>query len=350
MNFLADIYGYGYMPSVLFLMNTIIVCTMYSKHIERRDYVIVFATIVAGIIMSVKIITLIPWNNYLDLWAAPSLSEGFMNFCSIAAFSFVLRRTDVNSNFKNIFWVLTLLSVPLFFLPIFYPLFFDAALLISFFIMMAKINTKKIRFVLSYLGSLIIVNTLIFNLSWAAIGFDFRPDKLTFVKENKGFDDCKTQNYMFGCINDTENRLKMVIDEINRTDKDCIEFVFLEDTIPAFSFLRSTLIVSPFGVDPLDYGKANPLTILKKDCHFYKPVGYKTSKTFDYNLILQSDTSIVVSGGFDELNFAVLCSFQRYLESSSHDYISKSIVLENNLHKQVLKMHYYDKDMYDIEL
>lgn len=347
MNLITDFYGYGYLPTVLFLLNTAVICIKFSEKYSRKDYIIYAAILTAGLIMSIFVISLIPWNNFYDLWAQPSLSEGVMNFCSIAGFTFMLDAATVKRHSKNTLFIFSGLSLLMFFSKIIYPLMFDVAEIV-FFVLMIKKSSSKIKFAAIFMFMTVLCWYFVRNFSWSFIHYDIRPDKLTFVKEDRGFDDYKTHNYVFGCVNDSGHRLKMVFNEIDSINE-YIEFVFLEDTIPAFSFLRSTIRVSPLGGDPLGYSAA-ALTIYRKNGHFFKPIEYKTPQNIDFKIVSQTDTTIIFSADFCEMNFKILCGFQNFLTNCNIEYFNKNLIIRNKKSMSKAKLFYYDKDFYDVEI
>ncbi len=350
MEFICSLYDLGYVSAVLASVNLVILTALKK---DRKFSFIIFGLYVALICM----LPLLPASeNYLTsiICSPKSPSEKFLTL-GIWALTAVTLFTMQKKIKSIVVIILTVLWAFADFLL--FELLIDVVGIIVF---IDIIKTAKNKFsteiaaiiVVMYLFILITIPLIMSSVSWKGIFADYREQNITQIYHysNRGIDSTELAFYVMNNIVDTEERLCSVVDIVVNNDNGTFEF--LEDSVAAFTFYRSSL-QEPALFDNTTFSyntDVGSIIINRKDNHFYMPIEYKTTKQFDFQLYSQSDTTLTFYGGFSEPNFAVLCCFQKYLESCGYNYIGKTIFLLDSSHNTALNMLYHDKDMYDIWL
>lgn len=255
-------------------------------------------------------------------------------------------------------------------LPIF-PLIADIMGIISF-VAIVKLcrQTKNTDFIagiiVAYCLLLPIIPFMLNTISWKGILCDFRKQNITELISytNRGIDSSELIFYSTNNIEDTPKRLSNILDILDTKQNGT--YKFLEDSIAAFTLYRSSLQETAlFDNTTFFENEVHPdvgvLTINKQSGHYIDVVQYthyikssfweqQTAANLDFSLIESSDTAMIFSASFDEINFKILCGFQNFLKSLCNQHISKSIYLQNKNNLPKVRLYYFDDDLYDLDI
>lgn len=351
MELICDVLHFGYYPAVLLAVNIVLIAWFHDrKHLRYILPIFIVACVVCRFVKGGVVL------NDFELYSFPTTREFVFQLVMCALLCVELYRAGY---FKTFITEILLAAMYVFCRMLYLPLF-DVIGVLSFVIVFIGIRKSKSAefqtvFVFTYPVFAVALFFTMGKISWKGMIEDNRNIGIFYLASNcdSGFDGHEEIIYQFSNIEDTRQRLTDVFKTIFEIKDNCT-ITFLEDSLAAYTFVRSNVTAHLHGNDNLEIAHDNTsigvIRFNREDNHFYKPIEYKISKRFDFQLISESDTTILFSGSFNELNFAVLCGFQKYIESGGNNYIGKNIFLEDNSHNKVMNIFYHNKDMYDIRL
>jgi hypothetical protein len=346
MAFICDFLDLGYVCVVLLAVNVLILTALKHTKIETT-------VVVCGFLVTLFLLPFLPTHGQALstlLGASKSVHEKFLLLSFTLLIVYLLQ--SLGEKLKSIIIICLLIPYLLIDLQLF-SILMDGIGILSFSVIVKETKRRKgqdffAASVTLYCFLFFCVPFLMNLISWKGILPDLRQQCIGTLIEysDRGLNNSRLCFYAFNNIEDSQERLMMVIDSVKKQNDGT--FIFLEDSVAAFTFCRTSLI-EPALFDnttfSYDEWKIGALKINRINGHFLTSIEYSSSKKNNFQLVNESDTALVFKTDFDRLNFNLLCSFQDFLKTFSENYVSKSIILNDKI-----KLFYYDKDVYDIEL
>ena len=360
METLASYMFYSYVATILFIVNILFIS------FTRKDIIkpITALGIIIFIILFVNLTIYNPFNQLDYIWEVdfPSYREFVMNLL-IASFLIILLK---KMKYKILFIISLLLwsglLITLFFLIQTYNSLFYYSIVVDFFgilvtiaVTIETLKTKNyILFAIYHcfcpiLSMLIMILWLPMVVSpFPKIPYDLRGNEIICIFNSSRWEERDPQDVVCELHNtiDTEKRFAKIIDFVKKC-KGNIHFQFIEDTLAAFNFYRSTYIIHDDSIFPHD---AYPKLIINyhnsrfKDCFEYH------CDSTSFNIVSTDDNLINVEGDFDDLTLKRFCALQKYLNQDFSNLSNYKISLYNRDNEFKLGIRYYENDEYMLYL
>ncbi len=357
METLASYMYYGYVATILFIVNIIFIS------VARKD--IIKPVIAIGIIVCIILLSnLVVYNpiNQLDcIWNVefPSYREFVINLL-LAVFLMILLK---NMQFKIIFIISLFLGCGLlitlaFFIQSYHSEYYHSiavdifGLLVTIAITIELLKTKHFILLIIYHCFCPILSLFIIILwfpmvksPFPKLSCDLRGNEIVCIFNSAKWEYSNPQDVVCELHNtiDTEKRFIKIIDFI-KNGRENVNYKFIEDTLAAFNFYRSTYIIHNDSIFPRN---AYPNLTIKyhngrfKDCFEYRC----DSTNFK---IVSSNNLIDIEGDFDDLTLKRFCAFQKFLNNEISDLSNRKISLYNKNNIFKLGIQYYENDEYQL--
>lgn len=351
MSALISICNYGYFPTVIGLINFIVICVLFREQIKY--FGLCMAAYLFFCVACVYLVSPVINFDYIDsLWPVPSFCELVIDTATWVMLALALRKTDLKKHWI-VFLMLSLSYLLVAFLFGLGAILFDALMVYFVVIVIRFLKTtySKAAFLFLIVCLMSALGFAHCNVTWRFLENDFRPDYITPFAKKRMQEQEYGHYYSFNCINDTEKRFCKVIENVEKVQDGANRFFFLEDTAAAYSFLRTSLSLSMYGADPIQYDekKIGSLIVTKTNDLYSGKFAYRTS-SISFETKSQEQDNIEIEGDFDDLTCNVFCSFQKYLETVDYDYVNKEIVLKNRNKKPKISLLYYPDNRYALKL
>lgn len=360
METLATYFYYSYVATILFIVNILFIS------FARKDIIKpIFAFgIILLIITFVNIYIYNPLNQLDWIWKVyfPSYREIVINIL-LASFLIILLK---KMQYKILFIISLLLwcglLITLAFLihtyhsEFYYSIVVDIfGLLVTIAVTIETIKTKKYILLISY-HCLCPILSLVIMILWfpmvkspfPKLPCDLRGNDIVCIFNSAEWEYRNPQNVVCELHNtiDTEKRFIKIIDFVKNC-KGNIQFEFIEDTLAAFNFYRSTYIIHDDSIFPHDaYPK---LTINYRNNRFKDCFEYRCD-TASFQITSLDKEHIIVRGVFDDLTLKRFCAFQQYLKQEFPNISNHKISLYNSNNDFKLGIQYFENDEYMLYL
>ncbi len=231
------------------------------------------------------------------------------------------------------------------------PLLFDALgifiTIIIFKYLKEKNKTQASIFLFSGVALILIVGISITQIDWKFLKKDFRASYLVHLYWKHLTPE---DYYVCNNIDDTEMRFQQILDVLKKPSGTDTTIIFLEDSIAAFSFIRSTIRESWDG-DGISYSsfEVGSIQINKHDSLLVGDIQYPPADVF-FSIQDNGNSEIIVEGNFEKMSFSIFSSLQQYLKQIFPDLSNHKISLYNRNNEFKLGIQYFENDEYMLYL
>lgn len=340
-----SLFNYGFYPTIIGLINMVIVYCFFKRNLKYNSLIVVtyFLLCIVGVYY-------IAPPLYEDIIAdgflpAPSSAEFIVNLLTWLALGFMLLKTDLRLH-AIIFICLSVYSILAYYTLIFYSLLYDAWII--YYMVVSALFLRKMSkkmsttFLFFYLILLLIMGIGSVYLNWEFTKKDYRPSFVTYYYHHN-----ETSYFSFNNIEDSESRFYQVYDLLCNHKNGDLLYIFTEDTLSAFSLKRTTIETSYDG-DLIQWSdKVGTLTIRQCDSLLIGGIEYKPSN-IDFFIKTTDNDTVVINGSFTELSFGVLSSLQNFLKQEFSFLSNKTIILKNRMDVFKIALRYFSDDKYQI--
>ena len=355
METLASYLYYGYVATILFIVNIIFLS------FARKDIIkpIVAIGIIAFIILLANLVVYNPIKQLDWIWYVeyPSYREVAINIILVVFLLFLLKKILGKGLFIIFLLLWCGLVVDLFFLietyhsVLYYSIVVDAfGLLVTLAITFEMTKTNKYIMLIIYhifcpiLSLFIILFWLPVKTHFPIFPSDLRGNEIVCIFNSDKFEYRNPQDVVCELHNtiDKEKRFIKIIDFVKNSKKN-VNYKFIEDTLAALNFYRSTYIIHEDSIFPRDaYPK---LTINYHNSRFKDNFEYRTEAT-SFQIESSDKGCVQIKGDFTDLTLKRFCALQQYLKQEIPDLTNLRISLYNNSNDFKLGIQYFENDEY----
>lgn len=351
---------YGYVATILFIVNIIFIS------FARKDIIkpILAIGIIVCIILLANLVIYNPINQLDWIWYVyfPSYRELFINILLAVFIIILLKKMQYKVLFIISIFLWCGLLVALAYLIKMYDFLFYYSIAVDIFgllvtitITVEMIKTKKYILVIVYHFFCPIISLFIMILwfpmvksPFPKISCDLRGNEIVCIFNSAKWEYRNPQDVVCELHStiDTEKRFIKIIDFI-KNGKENVNYKFIEDTLAAFNFYRSTYIIHDDSIFPRDaYPK---LSINYHNNRFKDNFEYRCDST-NFKIISSFNDLIDIEGDFDNLTLKRFCAFQNFLSNEISDLANRKISLYNNKNEFKLGIQYFENDEYQLYL
>lgn len=262
-------FDYGYL-TVATMIITMLFCLFVKKRMSQfviMTFIIVALWLIGIFLIPDSDIANVAWGGF----AHRSNCEIFLGIGVSLCFVYFLRSLG-----KKSISLFVILSIPL--------QLFELSFVISYIlcevtsmllvIKMLKSDDEQL-YALRIIGVVVswgVIMGICVSINWKYLLPDCRSNRLCLIKCQKSNVGC-IKYYEMRNAEDTYDRLLLILNLLDSVETGTIHF--LADDIAAYSLLKTTLLTSPYSVDPFLYDEDNTQSfIVKKDSGYFSYVDY----------------------------------------------------------------------------